>query len=50
MIGRLSTPMEVQPRGDRYLFTFTLERDVNHVQRGGPWAYQRAMILLNDYN
>ncbi|KAL6128963.1 hypothetical protein ACLB2K_072316 [Fragaria x ananassa] len=47
---RLPTSMEVQARGDRLLFTFSSERDVNRVKRGGPWAYQRAMIILNDYD
>nr|XP_011459640.1 PREDICTED: uncharacterized protein LOC105350015 [Fragaria vesca subsp. vesca] len=47
---RLSTPMEVQPRGDRFLFTFANERDLNRVKNGGPWGYQRVMILINDYN
>ena len=32
-----------------YLF-LTSERDVNQVKRGEPWAYQCAMILLNDYD
>nr|XP_011462201.1 PREDICTED: uncharacterized protein LOC105350898 [Fragaria vesca subsp. vesca] len=47
---RLPSPVEVQARDDRFLFTFTSERDVNRVKRGGPWAYQRAMIILNDYD
>ncbi|KAL6177942.1 hypothetical protein ACLB2K_049463 [Fragaria x ananassa] len=45
----LSTPVEVQERCDRYLFTFINERDVIQVKKVGPWGYQRAMILLNDY-
>lgn len=36
---RHSTLMEVQARGDRFLFTFSLERDVNRVKIGGLWAY-----------
>ncbi|KAL6145284.1 hypothetical protein ACLB2K_055972 [Fragaria x ananassa] len=32
---RLSTLVEVQAREDRYMFTFTLERDVNRIKRGG---------------
>ncbi|KAL6206396.1 hypothetical protein ACLB2K_023644 [Fragaria x ananassa] len=47
---RLLTLVEVQARGNRYFFTFTSERDVNHVKRGSHWAYQRAIILLNDYD
>ncbi|KAL6218294.1 hypothetical protein ACLB2K_011509 [Fragaria x ananassa] len=40
----------VQARGDRFLFTFSNERDLNRVKKGGPWAYQQAMILINDYD
>ncbi|XP_062007499.1 uncharacterized protein LOC133724697 [Rosa rugosa] len=47
---RLTGIVEVQPRGDRFLFTFTHERDVARVKKGGPWGFQRAMILLNDYD
>ncbi|KAL6225875.1 hypothetical protein ACLB2K_004724 [Fragaria x ananassa] len=46
----LTTPVEVQARGDRFLFTFSNERDLNRVKKGGHWGYQRAMILINDYN
>ncbi|KAL6179930.1 hypothetical protein ACLB2K_046601 [Fragaria x ananassa] len=46
----LSTSVEVQVGGDRFLFTFTNERDVIRVKNGGRWGYQRAMILLNDYD
>ncbi|XP_024179037.1 uncharacterized protein LOC112185060 [Rosa chinensis] len=47
---RLTGTVEVQPRGDRFLFTFTLERDVALVKKGGPWSFQLAMLLLNDYD
>ncbi|KAM5587203.1 hypothetical protein ABKV19_005910 [Rosa sericea] len=47
---RLTGTVEVQPRGDRFLFTFTHERDVARVKKGGPWGFQRAMLLLNDYD
>ncbi|KAL6228176.1 hypothetical protein ACLB2K_002130 [Fragaria x ananassa] len=47
---RLSSPVEVQQRGVRYLFTFANKRDVKRVKKGGPWAYQRAMIIINDYD
>ncbi|KAM5562530.1 hypothetical protein ABKV19_017646 [Rosa sericea] len=47
---RLTGTVEVQSRGDRFLFTFTLERDLVRVKKGGPWGFQRAMILLNDYD
>lgn len=47
---RLSTLVEVQAKGDHYLFTFTNERDVIRVKKWGPWGYQRAMIFLNDYD
>ncbi|KAL6198604.1 hypothetical protein ACLB2K_028393 [Fragaria x ananassa] len=47
---RLSAPVKVQERGDRFLFSFTNERDVARVEKGGPWSYQHAMILLNDYD
>ncbi|KAL6144847.1 hypothetical protein ACLB2K_055537 [Fragaria x ananassa] len=47
---RLLSPVEVQARDNRFLFTFASERDVNRVKRGGPWAYQRVMIILNDYD
>ncbi|KAL6214421.1 hypothetical protein ACLB2K_013855 [Fragaria x ananassa] len=33
---RLSTPVEVQARGDRFHFTFANERDLNRVKKGGP--------------
>ena len=47
---RLANPVEVYARGDRFLFSFISEREKNRVKRGGPWGYQRAMILLNDYD
>ncbi|KAM5587295.1 hypothetical protein ABKV19_005960 [Rosa sericea] len=47
---RLTGTVEVQPRGERFLFTFTHERDVARVKKGGPWGFQRAMLLLNDYD
>ncbi|KAL6145167.1 hypothetical protein ACLB2K_055855 [Fragaria x ananassa] len=47
---RLFTTVEVQARGDRFFFTFTNDRDVNQVKKGGPWVYQSAIILLNDCN
>ncbi|KAL6222338.1 hypothetical protein ACLB2K_005730 [Fragaria x ananassa] len=47
---RLSALVEVQARDDRFLFSFTNEKDVARVKKGGPWSYQRAMILLNDYD
>ncbi|KAL6176925.1 hypothetical protein ACLB2K_053557 [Fragaria x ananassa] len=47
---RLSTLVEVQVGGDRFLFTFTNERDAIRVKKGGQRGYQRAMILLNDYD
>ncbi|KAL6209298.1 hypothetical protein ACLB2K_020240 [Fragaria x ananassa] len=45
---RFSTPMEVQARGDRFLFTLSNERYLNRVKKGSPWGYQRVMILIND--
>ncbi|XP_062020904.1 uncharacterized protein LOC133737342 [Rosa rugosa] len=47
---RLTGTVEVQPRADRFLFTFTHERDIARVKKGGPWDFQRAMVLLNDYD
>ncbi|XP_024200486.1 uncharacterized protein LOC112203799 [Rosa chinensis] len=47
---RLTGTVEVQPQGDRFLFTFTHEREVARVKKGGPWGFQSAMILLNDYD
>ncbi|XP_024164295.1 uncharacterized protein LOC112171328 [Rosa chinensis] len=47
---RLTGTVEVQPRGDHFLFMFTHECDVARVKKGGPWGFQRAMILLNDYD
>ncbi|KAL6200336.1 hypothetical protein ACLB2K_030118 [Fragaria x ananassa] len=47
---RQSVSVEVQQRGDRFLFTFNNQRDLDRVKKGGPWSYQRAMILLNDYD
>ncbi|KAL6132645.1 hypothetical protein ACLB2K_064885 [Fragaria x ananassa] len=47
---RLPSPVEVQARGDCYLFMFANERDVNRVKKGGLWAYQSAMIIINDYD
>lgn len=49
-IWRLSTPMEVQVKGNGFLFTFCNERDMNRVKKGEPWGYQKAMILINDYD
>ncbi|XP_024164142.1 uncharacterized protein LOC112171146 [Rosa chinensis] len=47
---RLSGTVEVQPPGERFLFTFTHERDIARVKKSGPWGFQGAMILLNDYD
>ncbi|KAL6188861.1 hypothetical protein ACLB2K_040252 [Fragaria x ananassa] len=47
---RLSIPVEVQARGDRFLFTFATKRDLNQVSKGGPLAFQRSMLLLNHYD
>ncbi|KAL6225664.1 hypothetical protein ACLB2K_004513 [Fragaria x ananassa] len=33
---RLSAPAEVQAHSDRFLFSFTNERDVARVKKGGP--------------
>ncbi|KAL6144977.1 hypothetical protein ACLB2K_055666 [Fragaria x ananassa] len=49
-MGRLSVLVVVQSRGDRFFFTFVNERDLNWVLKGGPWAYQRTMLLLNHYD
>ncbi|KAL6211222.1 hypothetical protein ACLB2K_016449 [Fragaria x ananassa] len=46
---RLSVLVEIQAK-DHYLFSFANERDLNRVLRGGLWAYQRIMILLNHFN
>ncbi|KAL6191188.1 hypothetical protein ACLB2K_037579 [Fragaria x ananassa] len=42
-------PVEVQAKVDHFRFTFTSERDMTRVKRGGLWGFQRAMIQLNDY-
>ncbi|XP_004308583.1 PREDICTED: uncharacterized protein LOC101297012 [Fragaria vesca subsp. vesca] len=47
---RLPSLVEVQARGDRYLFTFASERDVNRFKKGDPWAYLRSMIIINNYD
>ncbi|KAL6127181.1 hypothetical protein ACLB2K_075223 [Fragaria x ananassa] len=46
---RLSVSVEVQQCGDRFLFTFNNQRDLDRVKKGDPWSYQSA-ILLNDYD
>ncbi|KAL6141294.1 hypothetical protein ACLB2K_059584 [Fragaria x ananassa] len=46
---RISSPVEVQARNDQFIFTFS-NGDVIRVKKGGPWGYQRAMLLLNDYD
>lgn len=46
---QLSSPLEVQARGNKFLFTFTNERDLSRVKKVSPWGFQRNMILLNDY-
>ncbi|KAL6145235.1 hypothetical protein ACLB2K_055923 [Fragaria x ananassa] len=43
---QLLTPVEVQARGDRFLFTFTNERDVTRVKRGGHWCFQHTYDAL----
>ncbi|KAL6199268.1 hypothetical protein ACLB2K_029054 [Fragaria x ananassa] len=50
LMWRLYTPVEVQARGDRFMFTFSNERDVNGVKKGEPSGFQHALILLNDYD
>ena len=47
---KTSAPVEVASRADRFLFTFTNERDLIRVKGGSPWCFQRAMIVLNDYD
>ncbi|PRQ29903.1 hypothetical protein RchiOBHm_Chr5g0018871 [Rosa chinensis] len=43
---RLTGVVEVQPRGDRFLFTFTHDRDVARVKKGGPWGFQQPTVRL----
>ena len=43
-------PVDVQVRGDRFLFIFSYARDLARVKKGGPWIYNRYMLLLNDYD
>ena len=47
---RLTVPVDVQARGDRFLFIFSTSRDLVRVEKGGPWIYNRYMLLLNDYD
>ena len=43
-------PVEVTARAERFLFNFNSERDMNGVKKGEPWSFQRAMIILNNYD
>ncbi|KAL6225377.1 hypothetical protein ACLB2K_004227 [Fragaria x ananassa] len=46
---RISTPVEVQARGDRFLFTFSNERDIyDPGEERWTLGLSRAIILLND--
>ncbi|KAL6211131.1 hypothetical protein ACLB2K_016359 [Fragaria x ananassa] len=49
---RVSGTLDMAARGDRFLFTFSQERDLHRVKvkRGGPWGFQRPMIVFNDYD
>ncbi|KAL6209518.1 hypothetical protein ACLB2K_020458 [Fragaria x ananassa] len=42
---RLSSQEDVQAREDRYLFTFSNERDVIRVMKGGPWVIRGRCFL-----
>ncbi|KAL6213710.1 hypothetical protein ACLB2K_013155 [Fragaria x ananassa] len=42
---RLSSPEDVQARGDCYMFTFSNERDVIRVKKGGPWVIRGQCFL-----
>ena len=47
---KTAEPVDVAARAERFLFTFNNERDMVRVRGGGPWCFQRAMIVLNDYD
>ncbi|KAL6194541.1 hypothetical protein ACLB2K_035623 [Fragaria x ananassa] len=47
---RLSFPVEVSTRRDRYLFTFANERDLQRVKKVRPWSLQCVMLPLNDFD
>jgi hypothetical protein len=49
-LWRLNGTVDVQARADRFLFTFTNERDIIRVKKGGPWSFQRAMVVVNDFD
>lgn len=33
-----------------FLSTFTNERDIIRVKKGGPWSFQRAMVVVTDFD
>lgn len=51
-LWRLGGTGEVQEReNDRFLFTFTSECDTVRVKKGGgSWGFQRAIVVMNDYD
>lgn len=49
-LWRLTSTIDVQERSDHFLFTFTNERDVNRVKKGGLLSFQHAMVVVNDFD
>lgn len=49
-LWQLSGTVDVQTSGKRVLFTFTHERDIARVKKGGTWSFQRAMVVVNDFD
>lgn len=49
-IWTLEKRVRVQEKGDLLLFSFDSERDKRKVLRGGAWSFDKAPVILEDYD
>lgn len=46
----LEKKVKVQEKGTRFLFSFESFRDKKKVLRGGAWSFDKAPVILEDYD
>ncbi|XP_062014687.1 uncharacterized protein LOC133731270 [Rosa rugosa] len=49
-IWRIKSGLMIQDAGDRFLFQFEREADINRALHGGPWFYRNTMLMLGGYD